>query len=100
MRRAEHYAGLTERVINQAVRRAFNGESVPADEKVVSVFEPHTDIIVKGGRDTQYGHKLNLAIGKHGMVLDMMIEEGSPADGSQLLPMIKRISEGVGHQGD
>ena len=28
-------------------RRVFNGEKVPAEEKVVSIFEPHTDIIVK-----------------------------------------------------
>ena len=96
MRRAEHYVGLAVRVIDQAVRRVFKGEKVPADEKVVSVFEPHTDIIVKGGRDTQYGHKLNLSTGKHGMVLDMVIEEGNPADSSRLLPMIKRIGECYG----
>lgn len=34
------------------------GEEVSASEKVVSFFEEHTDIIVKGWRDTQYGHKV------------------------------------------
>jgi len=71
-------------------------EKVPATDKVVSVFEPHTDIIVKGLRDTQFGHKLNLTTGKHGMVLDIVIEEGNPADSSRLLPMIKRIKEYYG----
>jgi len=96
MRRAEHYAGLAVRIIDQTVRRVIKGEKVPAADKVVSVFEPHTDIIVKDRRDTQYGHKLNLTTGKRGMVLDIVIEEGNPADSSRLLPMIKRIQECYG----
>ena len=63
---------------------------------MVSVFEPHTDIIVKDRRDTQYGHKLNLTTGLRGMVLDVVVEEGNPADSSRLLPMIKRIEECYG----
>ncbi|MDO8369573.1 MAG: transposase [Candidatus Nitrotoga sp.] len=96
MKRAEHYAELTLRIIGQTVRRVIKGEKVPAADKVVSVFEPHTDIIVKDRRDTQFGHKLNLTTGKHGMVLDVMIEEGNPADSSRLLPMIKRIQSCYG----
>ena len=61
-----------------------------------SVFEAHTDIIVKDRRDTQFGHKLNLTTGKRGMVLDVVIEGGNPADSSRLLPMIKRIKECYG----
>ena len=96
LKRAEHYAGLAVRVIDQAVRRVIKGEKVAASEKVVSVFEPHTDIIVKDRRDTQYGHKLNLTTGMRGMVLDVVVEEGNPADSSRLLPMIKRIEECYG----
>ena len=96
LKRAEHYAGLAVRVIDQTVRRVITGEKVAASEKVVSVFEPHTDIIVKDRRDTQYGHKLNLTTGLHGMVLDVVVEEGNPADSSRLLPMIKRIGECYG----
>ena len=96
LKRAEHYAGLAVRVIDQAVRRVIKGEQVAASEKVVSVFEPHTDIIVKDRRDTQYGHKLNLTTGMRGMVLDVVVEEGNPADSSRLLPMIKRIEECYG----
>jgi len=96
LKRAEHYAGLAVRVIDQAVRRVIKGEKVAASEKVVSVFEPHTDIIVKDRRDTQYGHKLNITTGMRGMVLDVVVEEGNPADSSRLLPMIKRIDERYG----
>jgi IS5 family transposase len=96
LKRAKHYAGLAVRIIDQAVRRVIRGEKVAAGEKVVSVFEPHTDIIVKDRRDTQYGHKLNITTGMHGMVLDVVIEEGNPADSNRLLPMIKRIEECYG----
>jgi len=45
---------LALRVIDQTERRILHGRSVPASEKVVSIFEPHTDIIVKDSRDTLY----------------------------------------------
>ena len=58
------YRNLLTRVVEQTRRRVFDGETVPASEKVVSLFEPHTDIIRKGGRATHYGHKINLSTGR------------------------------------
>jgi len=81
---------LTEKVISQAERRVLQGLKVPNEEKVFSIFETHTDIIIKGARDIQYGHKLNITTGISGMVLDVVIEEGNPADTAQLCPMIER----------
>ena len=75
-----HYLPLIERVMTQTRRRVFDGEAVPAGEKLVSLFEPHADIIVKGGREVQYGHKINLAIGRSGLILDVVVETGNPAD--------------------
>ena len=77
-------------VIEQTERRVFQGEKVPACEKIVSIFEAHTDIIVKGARDVQYGHKLNLSTGRSGLILDVVIEDGNPADTDRLLPMLDR----------
>jgi IS5 family transposase len=85
-----HYRPLIERIIAQTERRVLAGEKVPASDKLVSLFEPHTDIIVKGRRDVQYGHKLNLATGRSGMILDLVIEAGNPADSECLLPMLER----------
>ena len=50
---ATAYLNLLGKVTDQTERRVFDGETVPAGEKVVSLFEPHTDIIVKGGRVTR-----------------------------------------------
>ena len=43
----DHYLPLIARIISQTQRRVFDGETVPAGEKLVSLFEPHADIIVK-----------------------------------------------------
>jgi IS5 family transposase len=86
----DHYLPLIARIITQTQRRVFDGETVPAGEKLVSLFEPHADIIVKGGRQVQYGHKLNLATGKSGLILDVVIEAGNPADAERFLPMLDR----------
>jgi IS5 family transposase len=84
---------LLERVMDQAERRVLKGETVSAGEKVVSVFEPHTDIIVKDGRETLYGHKVFLTGGASGLVLDCVIRDGNPADSTLCTPMLGRQKE-------
>ena len=84
----EHYRGLLSRVIEQTQRRVFNDEKVPAPEKLVSLFEPHTDIIVKGKRDLQYGHKVNLATQGDGFITYLSIEDGNPPDTALYLPVL------------
>src|SRR6516165_4132880 len=84
------YLPLIVRVIVQTRRRVLDGEIVPASEKLVSLFEPHADIIVKGGRQVQYGHKLNLTTGKSGLILDVVIETGNPADAERFVSMLDR----------
>ena len=79
---------LLKQVVEQTERRVFAGETVPASEKVVILFEPHTDIICKGGRQTLYGHKINLSTGRSALVLDVVVESGNPADSERCLPML------------
>jgi IS5 family transposase len=73
---------LVERVTDQSRRRVLEGEKVPADEKIVSIFEPHADILVKDNRTTYYGHKICLTGGKSSLILDCVVEEGNPTDSS------------------
>jgi IS5 family transposase len=87
--KVDHYRPLIEQIIAQTERRVLAGEAVPAGDKLVSLFEPHADIIRKG-REVTYGHKLNLTTGKSGLILDLVIEAGNPADSERLLPMLER----------
>jgi IS5 family transposase len=86
----ERYVGLSRQVIDQTERRVLKGEKVPAAEKIVSIFEPHTDIIVKDRRETYYGHKVCLCVGASNLITDCVITEGNPADTELTLTMLDR----------
>lgn len=89
----EHYIGLSRRVIDQTERRILRGEKVPAKDKLVSIFEPHTDIIVKDRRATYFGHKICLTTGTSGLILDCTIEDGNPADSTLAVESVLRQSD-------
>ena len=82
---------LMKRVIDQATRRVIQGETVPARKKMVSFFESHTDIIVKGRRETEYGHKIFLTGGTSNLILDCIIERGNPSDSDHYKQLVERI---------
>jgi len=81
---------LARQVVCQTRRRVFEGESVPAPDKIVSIFEPHTDIIRKDRRDTYYGHKICISGGASNLILDCVILEGNPADSELTEQMLDR----------
>ena len=81
------------RVIDQTTRRVIQGEKVPASEKLVSIFETHTDILVKGEREVVFGHKVCLTGGASSMILDCVIEQGNPADSTLVERMMERQIE-------
>jgi len=89
----EHYIDLSRRVIKQTERRILHGEKVPAKDKLVSIFEPHTDIIVKDRRQTYFGHKICLTTGTSGLILDCTIEDGNPADSTLAVESVLRQSD-------
>ena len=84
------FVGHGLHVVDQTRRRVVHGEKVPASEKLLSIFEPHTDIIIKDKRDIFYGHKLCLAVGKSGLVLDVVVLDGNPADSTLAAMMVDR----------
>lgn len=86
----KQYGDLARKVYDQTFRRVVQGESVPADQKVFSIFEEHTDIIIKDRRDTYYGHKICLTGGASNLILDCVILEGNPADSELVETMLDR----------
>jgi len=69
-----------QQVYDVAYRKEIRMEKVPNEEKLFSIFETHTDIIVKGGRDVVFGHKVNLVSGKSNLILHCEVLEGNPSD--------------------
>lgn len=89
----DRFLPLTQRVMEQTRRRVLEGQSVPAQEKIVSIFEEHTDIIRKDRRETLYGHKICLTGGASSMILDCKVLEGNPADSTLAKTMVDRQAE-------
>jgi transposase, IS5 family len=86
----DRFLPLTQQVMDQTRRRVLEGQSVPAEEKIVSIFEEHTDIIRKDNRETLYGHKICLTGGASSMILDCEVLEGNPADSTLAKAMVDR----------
>jgi len=76
--------------IAQAVRRVLRGETVPAGEKIVSLFEPHSQIIVrhKAGKPVEFGRKLWLEEVEGGIVSGWRLLDRSGQDAPYLLPSL------------
>lgn len=83
-------AALGRKVVDQTRRRVLEEKKVPSAQKVVSIFEPHTAIIVKDRRTVYYGHKISLTTGVSGLVLDCAVEEGNAADVTLAVGMVQR----------
>lgn len=87
----EHHCGLGERVIDQTRRRVIEGKSVPAEQKIYSIFEPHTDLIKRGKaqKPVEFGHKVFLAESAQGLITQYRVLEGNPGDEAQVAPCLK-----------
>ena len=86
----KHNVHLATKVVDQTHRRVMMGEKVPAADKIVSLFETHTDIIVKDRRDTYFGHKVCLTGGASNLITDCLIVRGNPADSTLMQQMLDR----------
>jgi len=84
---------IMKQVYDISFRKEVKGEKVASSEKIFSIFERHTDIIVKGSRDIIFGHKINLTSGKSNLILDCYMERGNPADSNLYAPTLDRVIE-------
>jgi transposase, IS5 family len=86
------YCDLGDRVIDQTRRRVIDGAQVPAEEKVYSIFESHTDLIKRGKarKPVEFGHKVCLAESARGLITDYQVLDGNPADTSQVQASLQR----------
>ena len=95
----EHFCQLGDRVLDQTRRRVFCGETVPAEEKVYSIFEDHTNLIKRGKIETpvEFGHKVLLAESARGLISHYEVLDGNPPDEQQVPSVLKNHRETFGH---
>jgi len=87
----EEHIEVMQLVYDMAYLKEIKGEKVPNEEKIYSIYEQHTDIIVKGARDIKFGHKVDFSSGKSNLVLNCRVLRGNPSDSKLFVPAIDTI---------
>ena len=87
-----HFSELGQRVVAQTTRRVLHDEQLPVDEKLFSIFEPHTDMIRRGKPRTpvEFGHKLLLVESAQGLITDYQVLDGNPSDQHHVTPTLEQ----------
>jgi IS5 family transposase len=88
----EHYRGLGARVLDQARRRVLLGEVVPAKEKLYSIFEPHTEMLLRGkaNKPIEFGHMVFLQQVEGCFVTDYEVFRQRPREPGLLARAVRR----------
>jgi len=90
-----HYVVLTEKVCDNARRRVLGGETVPNEEKIHSVFEPHTELIKRGKQPNpiEFGHMVLVIEDAAGFVVDYQVVENGVLDQDLVVPVMKGLQK-------
>lgn len=80
--RMEEVVPLGRQAVDQARRRVLQGEQVPNDEKLFSIFEPHTELLKRGkaNKDVEFGHMINICQVESKFITDYEVFENRPVE--------------------
>jgi transposase, IS5 family len=97
-----HFQTLGTRVLDQARRRIIHQESVPNEEKLFSIFEPHTELLKRGkaGKPIEFGHMIQIQQVQAKFITDYRVFETKPVEYKLLDSSIKRHKELFGKHPD
>jgi transposase, IS5 family len=90
-----HYVILTEKVCDNARRRVLHGETVANEEKIHSIFEPHTELIKRGKQPNpiQFGHMVLVIEDAAGFVVDYQVVANGVQDQDLVVPVMKQLQK-------
>jgi transposase, IS5 family len=90
----EKYKKYVTKFTDQIERRLLKGESIPAEEKIFSIFEEHTEWITKGklNKKVELGHLLLITTDQHQYIVDYKVME-KEKDAKQVGNLCERIKK-------
>jgi len=93
-----HYVNLTARVCSNARRRVLEGETLANDEKIFSIFEPHTQLIKKGKQPVpiQYGHNTLVIEDAAGLIVEHRVVGDGVLDQDLVVPVMRELQQRFG----
>jgi hypothetical protein len=88
----EYFHRMLGKHLDLVARRLLLGETIPASEKVFSLFEPHTEWIKKGKHrpNVELGHRFLIATDQHQLIQDYAVLQGA-AEVDQSVPVADRL---------
>jgi IS5 family transposase len=92
----EQLLPLMNLVYQMTYDKEILGKQVPNDEKIFSIYELHTDIIVKGRGDCKFGHKVDIGTGTSNLILTCTILGENKNDGELFRPTIDMLKREYG----
>jgi hypothetical protein len=98
LRRIDQVLELLPRAQKQAHERIIGERKVDNAEKILSLYEPDIQVLVRGkaGAEVEFGNKLLLGENRQGIILDYHIwQESAPADASLLVESLERVVVGL-----
>lgn len=93
-----HYLVLTEKVCDNARRRVLAGETLANDEKIHSIFEPHTELLKRGKQPNpiQFGHSVLVIEDAVGFVVDYRVVDDGVLDQDLVVPVMRKLQQRMG----
>jgi hypothetical protein len=90
-----YYIILTTKVCDNARRRVLQGETLAPDDKIFSIFEPHTELIKKGKQPNpvQFGHNVLIVEDAAGFIVDYRVVDNGVLDQDLVVPVMKELQE-------
>jgi transposase, IS5 family len=90
-----HYLQLTEKVCDTARRRVLLGETVPNEDKIFSIFEPHTELIKRGKQPNpiQYGHNVLVIEDAAGFICHYEVVAKGVLDQDLVVPVMTKLQQ-------
>jgi IS5 family transposase len=98
----KEFEALARRVMDQARRRVLEGEKVPNAEKLFSLFETHTELLIRGkaGKPIEFGHMVLLHEVEHQFISAYDAFEKRPSDEALVDDILKRHAKLFGRLPD
>jgi IS5 family transposase len=77
----------------------LQGEPVPNEEKLFSLFEPHTELLKRGkaGKDVEFGHMVQIQQVREKFITDYDVYEARPSEPKLLKPTLESHAQLFGH---
>jgi len=90
-----HFRSLTDQVMKQAHQRVIEGRQVSNGQKLFSIFEPHTELLIRGkaGKPIEFGHMIQIQQVAEKFITHYDVFPDKPVEHELVEPAIARHRE-------